>query len=227
VVFVQCAGSRDENHLPYCSAVCCAASLKQATYIRSLYPEAKVTIFYIDIRTPGRLEDFYTQVAADEKIELVKGKAAKIDQDGATGDLLVTAEDVLSGRKMTVRAELVVLATGIVPQHGRSAAGLPPRRVSLCGESAKPGRVVRRRLRPPARGGLGHRAGGDRGGLAGLPMRCQERRPCLRRSEFTFAAVAGSARRSMWRRSPKSPAASSKPRPSRPIRTCAAPKAWR
>lgn len=122
VVFVQCAGSRDENHLPYCSAVCCAASLKQATYVRSLDPESKVVIFYIDIRTPGRLEDFYTQVAADERIELIKGKAAKIDQDEATGDLLVTAEDVLSGRKMTVRAELVVLATGIVP----NSAELPP-----------------------------------------------------------------------------------------------------
>ncbi len=122
VVFVQCAGSRDENHLPYCSAVCCAASLKQAAYVRSLYPESKVVIFYIDIRTPGRLEDFYRRVAADGGIELIKGKAAKIDQDPATGDLLVTAEDVLHGRITTVRAGLVVLATGIVP----NSAGLPP-----------------------------------------------------------------------------------------------------
>jgi quinone-modifying oxidoreductase subunit QmoA len=123
VVFVQCAGSRDENHLPYCSAVCCAASLKQATYVRSLYPESKVVIFYIDIRTPGRLEDFYTQVAADEGIELIKGKAAKIDEDPATGDLLVTAEDVQNGRKTTVRAELVVLATGIVPNTAELPQG--------------------------------------------------------------------------------------------------------
>ena len=52
VAFVQCAGSRDEKHLPYCSAVCCSASLKQATYIRSRYPEAKVTIFYIEYAHP-------------------------------------------------------------------------------------------------------------------------------------------------------------------------------
>ncbi len=115
VVFVQCAGSRDENHLPYCSAVCCAASLKQATYVRAQCPDAKVTIFYIDIRTPGRLEDFYTKVAADGQVELIKGKAAKVDEDPETGELLVTAEDVLSGRKHTARADLVVLATGIVP----------------------------------------------------------------------------------------------------------------
>ena len=55
VAFVQCAGSRDQNHLPYCSAVCCLASLKQTTYVRKLYPEAKITIFYIDVRTPGQL----------------------------------------------------------------------------------------------------------------------------------------------------------------------------
>ena len=58
VVFVQCAGSRDENHLPYCSTVCCAASLKQAAYVRAQHPGSKVAIFYIDVRTSGRREDF-------------------------------------------------------------------------------------------------------------------------------------------------------------------------
>jgi quinone-modifying oxidoreductase subunit QmoA len=116
VAFVQCAGSRDENHLPYCSAVCCAASIKQASYIRALYPDARVTIFYIDIRTPGRLEDFLVRVTGDEKIELVKGKVGKVEEDRQTGDLSVTAEDVLTGRKITRQVNLVVLAAGIVPQ---------------------------------------------------------------------------------------------------------------
>jgi quinone-modifying oxidoreductase subunit QmoA len=53
VAFVQCAGSRDENHLAFCSAVCCLASLKQATYVREQYPDSKAYMFYIDIRTPG------------------------------------------------------------------------------------------------------------------------------------------------------------------------------
>ncbi len=121
VAFVQCAGSRDENHLPYCSAVCCSASLKQATYVRTHDPESEVKIFYIDIRTPGRLEDFHAKVAEDEKVTLIKGKVAKVEEDPATGDLLVTAEDVMNGRKITERVNMLVLATGIVPQ----TAGLP------------------------------------------------------------------------------------------------------
>ena len=121
VAFVQCAGSRDENHLPYCSAVCCAASIKQATYIRTLYPQALVTIFYIDVRTLGRLEEFYANIATDEKIRFVKGKVAKVEEEPGTHDLLVTAEDVLKGKKKTQRFDLVVLATGIVPQ----TEGLP------------------------------------------------------------------------------------------------------
>jgi quinone-modifying oxidoreductase subunit QmoA len=122
VAFVQCAGSRDENHLPYCSAVCCGASLKQATYIRESDPEAKVTIFYIDVRVLGRLEEFLAKITSDQNVELVKGKVAKIQEEAQTGDLVVTAEDVLSGGKTERKFDLVVLATGIVPQ----SSGLPP-----------------------------------------------------------------------------------------------------
>jgi quinone-modifying oxidoreductase subunit QmoA len=121
VAFVQCAGSRDENHLPYCSAVCCSASIKHAAYIRALEPETAITIFYIDIRTPGRLEEFAARVEHDAGVRLVKGKAALVEENPATGDLLVTAEDVLTGRKSTGQFELVVLATGIVPR----TEGLP------------------------------------------------------------------------------------------------------
>ncbi len=114
VAFVQCAGSRDENHLPYCSYVCCMASLKQATYIREQYEDAEVEIFYIDLRTPGRYEKFLNDVSADEKVTLTKGKVARITEvDG--GDVEVEAEDVLSGRKIKKRFEMVVLATGMQP----------------------------------------------------------------------------------------------------------------
>jgi len=124
VAFVQCAGSRDENHLPYCSAVCCAASIKHASYIRALYPETAITIFYIDVRTPGKLEQFYTRVERDASLHMIRGKVARVEENPGTRDLLVTAEDTLSGRKDTMHFELVVLATGIVPQADRLPAAL-------------------------------------------------------------------------------------------------------
>jgi quinone-modifying oxidoreductase subunit QmoA len=122
VAFVQCAGSRDDNHLPYCSAVCCSASLKQAAYVLASYPDARITIFYIDVRTPGRLEDFLAKVTAGGRVELVRGKVAKVEEDPASGDLVVTAEDVLAGVRASRTVNLLVLATGMVPQ----TSALPP-----------------------------------------------------------------------------------------------------
>jgi len=115
VAFVQCAGSRDENHLPYCSAVCCMASLKQARYVRESNPGAKVTIFYIDIRTLGRLEAFYTDLLKDDSISFVKGKVAAIAEDPDTGDLIFDVEDTIAGQKPGPRFDMAVLAVGVVP----------------------------------------------------------------------------------------------------------------
>ena len=116
IAFVQCAGSRDENHLPYCSGVCCLGSLKQATYLREQNPKGKIYIFYIDIRAPGRLEDFYSRVQGYENLFLVKGKVAKIEEDPETKNLTVEAEDTASGKKAREKVGLVVLATGMVPE---------------------------------------------------------------------------------------------------------------
>ncbi len=114
IAFVQCAGSRDENYLKHCFSVCCMASLKQTRYVREQYPDAQITIFYIDIRSPGRQEDFYAEVQNDEKLELIKGKVAKVTE-GNDGNLVVEAEDTLSGDRVSKEVNLVVLATGIVP----------------------------------------------------------------------------------------------------------------
>jgi quinone-modifying oxidoreductase subunit QmoA len=120
VAFVQCAGSRDENHLPYCSAVCCMASLKQARYIREQHPEAKITVFYIDIRTIGRLEGFYRELLEDGNLSFVKGKVAGIKEVSPGGKLALDVEDTLAGHKPQPEFDLVVLATGIVPETADS-----------------------------------------------------------------------------------------------------------
>lgn len=115
IAFVQCAGSRDENYLPYCSAVCCSASLKHALNVADMLPETKVSIHYIDLRVSGRNEDFLRRVEETKNIELIKGKVAKIDIDDENKLLHVEAENIGAGRKEKMPVEMVVLATGIVP----------------------------------------------------------------------------------------------------------------
>ncbi len=115
VAFVQCAGSRDENHLPYCSYICCLASLKQSLYLAEQNQETDIYFFYIDIRTPGRYEKFLRRAQEEARINFIKGKVAKIEEDPETKDLIVTAEDTLSGKKVSQRVNMVVLAVGMQP----------------------------------------------------------------------------------------------------------------
>jgi quinone-modifying oxidoreductase subunit QmoA len=113
-VFIQCAGSRDLNHLGYCSGICCLASLKEATYLRERNPDARAHIFYIDLRTPGTYEFFSKKVLGDDHITITKGKVAKVSQEPGTGQLIVEAEDILSAEKTRLPVDLVVLASGMV-----------------------------------------------------------------------------------------------------------------
>ncbi len=120
VAFIQCAGSRDDNHLPYCSAVCCVASLKQATYVREQNPDARVSLFFMDVRAPGRYESFYRRLQEDEGVEVLFGKVARVEEESGTGDLMVEADSSLTGEKIRRSVNLVVLATGMVPTNGLS-----------------------------------------------------------------------------------------------------------
>ena len=116
VAFVQCAGSRDENHLQYCSYICCMASLKQATYVRERYPDAKIYIFYIDLRAPGdRYEKFYKKIKEDENVFFIKGKVAEVSEDPASKNVTVVAENAVTGEKVRQTVDMVVLATGMQP----------------------------------------------------------------------------------------------------------------
>ena len=116
IAFVQCAGSRDEKHLPYCSYICCMASLKHATYIRERYPDAKIYIYYIDIRTPGyKYEKFYKKIKEDENVFFIKGKVAEVSEDPDSKNITVVAENAVTGEKTNQAVDMVVLATGMQP----------------------------------------------------------------------------------------------------------------
>lgn len=123
VVFVQCAGSRDKDHLPYCSSVCCLTSLKQASYVRSGNPDAKVYIVYKDMRTPGQYENFYKDKQTDEGIFLTKGDVAGITEN-KDGSLTVAVKNTLIGEDIGIKADMVVLATGMVPATDESILNL-------------------------------------------------------------------------------------------------------
>jgi quinone-modifying oxidoreductase subunit QmoB len=113
VAFVQCAGSRDQSHLPYCSAHCCMTSLKQAHYLRETDKDARAYIIYKDMRTPGLFEEFYRHAQDDEGVFLTKGDVTSVTQKN--GKVIVAADNTLLGEKIELEADLVVLATGLVP----------------------------------------------------------------------------------------------------------------
>jgi quinone-modifying oxidoreductase subunit QmoB len=113
--FVMCAGSRDPEHLPYCSTVCCMNALKQAIYVREKNPDALVFIFYRDIRTPGSYENFYRRVQEDEGIFLTKGDVLSVTA-ADDGSVAVEVDDILLGERISVSVDLLVLATGMIPR---------------------------------------------------------------------------------------------------------------
>jgi heterodisulfide reductase subunit A len=116
VVFIQCVGSRDRNGgNPYCSRVCCMYTAKQAHLLREQLPDARITVFYMDVRAFGKgFEQFYDRVR-EERVLYRRGNPSEISRRGDR--LVVRAEDTLLGKPIEVEADLVVLATGLVPRH--------------------------------------------------------------------------------------------------------------
>jgi len=115
VAFIQCAGSRDENHLRHCSRFCCMASLKQTQYVQEAFGDAgKSTIYYIDIRAIDRFEDFYQNVKANPNVSFVKSKVARISED-KNGDPRLWGVNTEGYKRYSEPHDLVVLAVGMEP----------------------------------------------------------------------------------------------------------------
>ena len=123
--FIQCAGSRTPEHLPYCSGTCCMDSLKQAAYIREQNPDAKAHIIYRDIRTPGLYEDFYRTRQDDPGVFLTQGDVVGVNET-ENKNIAIDVDNTLFGEPVTMEMDLVVLAVGQVPStmKGESALNL-------------------------------------------------------------------------------------------------------
>jgi quinone-modifying oxidoreductase subunit QmoB len=116
VVFVQCAGQRDDSgtHLSYCSGHCCGTSIKQAMYFKDQNPDIDTVVMYQDLRVPGMGEDFYRS-AQQKGVIFTKGKVSKVSGgDSCT----VEFKDLILDEQTSTSADLVVLATGQVPNAG-------------------------------------------------------------------------------------------------------------
>ena len=117
IVFIQCVGSRcsDDRGKPYCSKICCMYTAKHAMLIRDKYPDVNVTVFYIDVRTPGKnFDEFYRRAVEDYGVNYIKGQVGKVAPQ-PDGSLLVHGVDLLDQKQILKKADMVVLATAIEP----------------------------------------------------------------------------------------------------------------
>ncbi|NPV26385.1 MAG: CoB--CoM heterodisulfide reductase iron-sulfur subunit A family protein [Firmicutes bacterium] len=114
-VFVKCVGSRDRSKgMPYCSKVCCMYTAKQAMELKSALPTAQVYVFYMDIRSNfNHGEEFVRGVMEKQRVRYIRGRVAKVFPSQER--LVVRAEDTLMGVPLEMEADLVVLATAILP----------------------------------------------------------------------------------------------------------------
>jgi heterodisulfide reductase subunit A len=117
IVFIQCVGSRcsDNRGKSYCSKICCMYTAKHAMLIRDKYPDTNVTVFYIDVRTPGKnFDEFYRRAVEEYHVNYVKGQVGKVAPQ-PDGTLLVHGVDLIDGKQLKVQADMVVLAAAIEP----------------------------------------------------------------------------------------------------------------
>lgn len=123
IVFVQCVGSRGQScrDHSYCSKICCMYTAKHAMLVRDKYPDVDVTVFYIDVRTPGKnFDEFYRRAVEEYDVNYIKGMVGKVED--VNGTLKVQASDLLANDQMILDADMVVLATAVEPDP--SAKGL-------------------------------------------------------------------------------------------------------
>ncbi|EFL49345.1 4Fe-4S ferredoxin iron-sulfur binding domain protein [Solidesulfovibrio fructosivorans JJ]] len=118
VVFIQCVGSRDKSlDRPYCSGFCCMYTAKQAILTKDHIPDSQSYVFYMDIRSPGKMYDEFTRRAMEEYgARYIRGRVAMVYPKD--GKMIVRGADTLAGTQVEVEADLVVLAAGAEAAKG-------------------------------------------------------------------------------------------------------------
>ncbi len=161
VAFLQCAGQRDPEHLPYCSSVCCLTSLKQAQYVTESDKEAGAYIIYKDMRTPGLYENFYKAAQDNPGVMLTKGEVVSIEEDGS-GNIIIEVDNTLLGEKVRIEADMLVLATGMVTNmlpEGKVVNDLTPEYVGEWKETKTQDGIIKEVIADPVVLNLQYRQG--------------------------------------------------------------------
>jgi quinone-modifying oxidoreductase subunit QmoB len=112
IAYIQCAGSRDPNHLVYCSSECCTNTLRQMMEVAKIDPSIENAVIYKDIRSPGHLEYFFLAAQKAAAGMMTRGEVDRIE---ANGKLSIHMTNSLLGDDVTIDADIVVLAVGMVP----------------------------------------------------------------------------------------------------------------
>jgi len=162
VAFLQCAGQRDPEHIPYCSSVCCLTSLKQALYVTESDADAAAYIIYKDMRTPGLYEDFYKSAQDNPGVMLTKGEVTSITE-GQDGNIILEIDNTILGEKVMIEADMLVLATGMVtnalPDHVDGVTDLTPEYVGQWKETETQDGIIKEVIADPVVLNLKYRQG--------------------------------------------------------------------
>lgn len=114
IAFIQCVCSRDIRKNPYCSAICCMASVKHAILAKEHIPDVECTVFYMDIRAFGKgYQEFYTRAREEFGVRFIKSRPAKILENPENKNLIVIYEDTYLTEYVKEEFDMVVLAVGV------------------------------------------------------------------------------------------------------------------
>ena len=120
IVFIQCVGSRDESKgFSYCSKICCMYTAKHAMLYKHKVHDGEAYIFYMDIRSGGKMyEEFVRRAIEEDGVKYIRGRVSRIYEED--GKLIVKGEDTIAGEAVVIDADMVVLATAMIPQENSS-----------------------------------------------------------------------------------------------------------
>jgi len=119
MVFIQCVGARDLRRSPFCCSVCCMYATKEAVLVKEHYPDTECTIFNVDMRALGKgFEEFVERARKEYGVRFLRARPGQVTEDPATKKLSVWYEDPATGKVASMDADIVVLATALVPGAG-------------------------------------------------------------------------------------------------------------